>query len=341
MTACGTSYLPTPQAPQATIPPLGTEIMYWDMGVAVRIPDQWRAFFGAGQLLIASGADATRQNPPKEPLAALRYGAVEDLGLPKTATLEQITTVISGATAQRPIDQGKTSFATLDAFFVTTQDQANDLIQQAIAFRMPDGRLGWAIGLAPGSQWPNFATLFDQMRNTARILRSSTYTLPVFGARQVFADGAIAFMTPRGWVEQAVQGGARLYRAGAEEGYDDGSGLANGPQIVVSAFVAQPGEDLPAAVRRTLQIKATNPTLTNLSVGVNGAIPAAQYNTVDAASGQPITFVAFNRAVQGKNSQPGRDVTVILRWSVPATLTEAAAPALDGILKSIEPWSGP
>jgi hypothetical protein len=205
---------------------------------------------------------------------------------------------------------------------------------------MPDGRLGWAIGLAPAAIWPNFATTYDQVRGSANLLRSSAYAVSEFGANQVFSAGGIMFSTPKGWVEQAVEGGARLYRAGVEEGYADNSGLANGPQLVASTFVRVADTALSAQLVKTLQIKAPNPELKPLVIGANKAITAIEYDTVDAASGQPIAFIAFEQTVKGRNGQPDKVALVILRWSTPASLQAVVRPILDQLLGTIGPWSG-
>jgi hypothetical protein len=328
LTACNTtSYIPTPLPALPTYPALGMPYApYWDMGVSVQYPQSWQVFYGAGQLLIARDAEATRANPPTEPLISLQYATLEQLGMDKTATLEQIAGRVSRASGNtRAISAGKAAFAGLDAFYTIIEETSSNLLQQAVAFRMPDGRIGWLIGLAPRETWPNFLLTLDGVRESAKLTRSPEYPAATFGVKTYFTQGDFTLTIPTGWVDQAVPNApARLYHAQSDAAYVDGSGFANGAQLVVSAFPRVAATTIGEALGKSV---GAPPNAKIDALTISGQ-PAAQYITIDPASGQQIIFTALE--------QPSRGALVIFRWTTPATLSQVARPTLDTILKQVE-----
>lgn len=324
---CGTSYIPTPIPALPTYPALGMAYNpYWDMGVTIQYPLSWQIFYGTAQLLIAPDAEATRDNPPKEPLVSLQYATLEQLGMDKTATLEQIAGKISRASKDsQTISGGKTTFAGLDAFFMVIEEKTSNLLQQAIAFRMPDGRIGWLIGLAPRDSWANFLITLDQIRASGKLLRSSEYPVPAFGEKHYFIAGDLTLTIPKGWSDQAVpNSAARVYHAPVDLPYQDGTGFVNGAQLVLSAFPRIEAKTLAEALQKSVSA----PPNANIQIITVGGQPAAQYITADPASGQQIVFTAVERAPV--------NALIIFRWTTPATLSQVARPTLDDILKQVE-----
>ncbi len=318
-----TSYLPTPFPAIPTTPPLEPTASYWDVGMSVQYPRGWQPFYGAGQLLLAPSAQATRQNPPTQPLVSLQFATLAQLGLDKTATLQQIALTISRATADsKLVSQDKTTVAALDAYYVLIQEPKADLFQQAIAFRLPDGRVGWMIALTPGLIWANFAPTFEAVRASAKLLRPAQYAIPAVAQPHEYAPGGLTLMLPSGWVEQNVQADARLYHAPADTSYQDNSGAANGPQLVANVFTVAANLSAADALKQTLGLTA--PNFTEFSAGGK---TGARYDTTDGSTGQVVSFAALPLATPGK--------VVILRWTVPLALSEVAAPLWESILRQI------
>jgi len=320
-----TSYLPTPYPAQPTTPPLEPTASYWDIGMSVQYPRGWQAFYGAGQLLLAPSAQATRQNPPTQPLVSLQFASLSQLGLDKTATLQQIALTVSRATADsKLVSQDKTSVAALDAYYVLVQEPKADLFQQAIAFRLPDGRVGWIIALTPGLIWANFAPTFETIRTSAKLLRPAQYAVPAVTQQREYTPGGLTLMLPSGWVEQTVQADARLYHAPADIVYQDNSGAANGPQLVANVFTVTANLSAADALKQTLALSVAAPTFTEFSAGGR---TGARYDTTDGSTGQVVSFAALPLATPGK--------VAILRWSVPLALSEVTAPLWESILRQI------
>lgn len=321
--ACGTTTVPTPIPRLPTLPPLTSGATFWDMGIAILFPAGWIPFYGTRQLLIAPSADATRQNPPKTPLISLQYGTLEQLGLEKTATLQQIARVVSGASRDSTlIAESQATFAGLDAFSVAIQETTNSLLEQTIAFRMPDGRIGWLIGLAPTELWANFAPPLDSIRATGKLLRPSDYLVPSTVRQVYFSEGDMTLTLPDGWVEQPVTKDARLYHALAELTYQDSSGVANGPQIVASVFQKAPGQSASDVLRQTLGINPLRIKVSELTVAGQ---PAALYVTTEQSTGQTMIFVAVSHST--------RSSVTIFRWTTPAPLVDVTRPILDAFLR--------
>jgi hypothetical protein len=246
--------------------------------------------------------------------------------LDKTATLQQIAARVSnGSPNSKLVSGGKTQIAGLDAYFAVIEEQPLDLIQQAIAFRMPDGRIGWLIGLAPGKVWANFLLRLDDIRGSAQLLRSSEYPLPTFGEKHYFIQGDLTLTIPKGWLDQAVPNSpARLYHASTDAPYQDGSGFVNGGQLVVSAFPRITANTLAEALGKTINAPAT----AKIEALTVGGQTAAQYTTTDPTSGQVIIFTAVER--------PTRNALIIFRWTTPAALSQVTRPTLDALLKQVE-----
>lgn len=326
LTACNTTrVLPTAPPPLPTYATLNYRAAYWDMGVSLQYPAGWVAFYGAGQLLIAPTADSTRKNPPTEPLVSLQFATLEQLKLDKTATLGEIAAKISSPTqASRLIDNGQVTFGGLDAAIITVEETESQLIQQAIAFRMPDGRIGWLIGLAPSQIWANFYPTMDKIRTSGQLLRSSEFGAQLPPEKVYFPEGDLTLAFPGGWKNQAVDKSGRLYHAFDATLYQDGSGFANGPQVIVSVFPRLIGQPLTEALRKTIN-GSPDAKIDPVTVGTQ---TGAQYITRDPASGQQVTFIAIE--------QPLKNTLIIFRWTVPAPLVEVARPILENLLRGVQ-----
>ncbi len=320
----GTAPTPIPAIP--TTAPVSTTALYWDMGVSVKYPSNWAApLYGAGQVLLAPSVEATTRNPPTEPLVALQFATLEQLRVTKDTTLEAITAVVSGQQANSDVKQrmqGKAQFAGLDAFFVELEDAKNKLYEQTIAFRMPDGRIGWIIGLTPRDIWANFAPSFDQIRASGTLIKPTSYVVPKPGAMELYPQGGLSFALPEGWISKDLGGGIKLYHHKDDTPYQDGSGLSNGPQLVLRVRPLE--KDKTAADALLQMVSGADGKPIDVTVGGQAG---AQLGFTDPNTRQQVSFI-------GVPSQD-KSVITILRWTTPTTLTEVTQPLWDALLKSI------
>jgi hypothetical protein len=300
---------------------------YWDLGLSIAYPANWvMPQFIDGQMILAPTLEAARGQTPSQPVIAIRIvDPVKDLRLSKSATLEQIATAISAGNTVSVGGSGQTRIAGLDATYINISDDNTKLNGQAIAFRMPDGRVGVLIGVAPAARWADFAPTFDQMRGTTALLKPADFNVPdPNGQAGTFPQGGITFTYPKGWIERDLGGNSRLYRDSAAVEYLDDSGYVNGPQLVVIAENLPKDTGLQNALAGVVKI---NPEDKVTEVMVGGQ-PGIEFSYTDRVSGQTVTYFAF--------ASQDRTVMIVLRWTVPGILTTALRPTLDAILQSVK-----
>ncbi len=324
ITACNAR--PQPSVSSTLVPtfaPVSASANYWDLGIALKYPSNWiTPIYAAGQMmLVPTPEDATRQ-PPTAPIVELQFATLEQLHLDKTATLMQIAELVSGQTrTTKQFTSSSSTFAGLDAGAVLISDVTNNLAEEAIAFRAPDGRIGWLIALAPLDIWANFAPTFDTIRTTATLLRPHDYPAPTVSVPTTFPLGGLTFLLPPDWKATSLSGGVTIYHSTSDFAYRDGSGFANGSQLVVRALPLTEGVSIADAL---LDVIGSGDKPSAITIGT---ATGAQVIRTDASTGQQIHFIAFA-------SQDGTILNV-LRWTTPSALTDAAAPLLDSILKSV------
>jgi hypothetical protein len=325
----------TPARPQVpsdipTVPTPGTlnkPALYWDLGLNVKYPENWAApQFIDGQMIIAPTLDAARGQTPTQPVVAIRIvDPVKDLRLSKSASMEQIAAAISAGQGVSISSSGPTKVAGLDASYINLTDDNAKLNGQAIAFRMPDGRVGVMIGVAPIGVWADFAPTFDQMRGKTALLKPAEYSLPdPNGPATSFPQGGISFTYPKGWIDHDLGGNTRLYRDSAVVEYLDDSGYVNGPQLVVIAESLPKDMPLQTALGRVVKI---NPEDKVTEVMIGGQ-PGIQFSYTDRVSGQTVSYISF--------ASQDRTVMIVMRWTVPGILTDAVRPILDAMLQSVK-----
>lgn len=317
---------PTPLPIIPTTAPIGSSAIYWDIGVSVKYPANWAApLYGTGQMLLAPSVEATTHNPPTDPLVALQVATLEQIGATKDTTLEDITGIVSGKNRNHDATQrfqGKAQFAGLDAFFIDLEDPNAKIYEQTIAFRMPDGRIGWLIGLAPRDIWANFAPSFDQVRASGALLKPADYTVPKLGMVELYPQGGLSFNLPEGWINKDLGNGIKLYHHKDDLTYQDGSGYSNGPQLVLRVRPLESGKNAADALLQVVSGVDSKPK--EVSVGGQSG---AQIGFTDPNSNQQVTFV----------SVPSQDKSVIniLRWTVPTALSEVTQPLWNNLLSSV------
>jgi hypothetical protein len=314
--------------------PLSRIVQYWDLGLSITYPDNWTApQFIAGQVLLAASPAAAGNQPPTQPVIAIRIvDPVNQLGLSKTATLDQIALMVGGGQNTTIDTQGTASVAGLDAAYVGLVENNANLYGQVYAFRMPDGRVGAIIGLAPLGIWANFLPTLDQVRAGITLLRPADFgALDVSSEVSRLLPGGITFNYPKGWIDQEQGSSARLYRSSAASGYVDDSGFVNGPQLMVRAVPL--AKD--ATLRTSLIQMISSPSSERGAAVTVGGQPGFQIAFTEPASGQSVTFVAV--ASQDKTAM------IVFRWTTPGLLADAVRPAFDTILQSVKfgPGLGP
>jgi hypothetical protein len=299
---------------------------YWDLGLSVKYPDNWVVpQFIVGQIILAPTLEAARGQTPTQPVVAIRIvDPVKDLRLSKSATLDQIAAAISAGQNVRIGSSGATTIAGLDAAYLDLTDDNAKLNGQAIAFQMPDGRVGVMIGVAPIGVWADFAPTFDQMRGATALLKPADFGAPDSnGPTAIFPPGGISFTYPKGWIDHDLGGNTRLYRDSAAVEYLDDSGYVNGPQLVVISQALPRDMPLQTALARVVRI-APEDKVTQVMVGGQAGI---QFSYTDRVSGQVLTYVSF--------ASQDRTVMIVLRWTTPGILKDALRPTLDTILQSV------
>ncbi len=325
LASCSTGASPTPEPVPGTPGPLTKTADYWDLGLRIKYPDNWAVpQFLSGQMTLA-GSMAALHGTSAEPIVAIRVAdPVRDFHLSKDATLQQIAAVMSSGQGVTISGTGTTNVAGLDAAFINLTETNAQMYGQAVAFRMPDGRVGSIIGVAPFDQWANFAPTFDQMRNSVVLLKPADFTVPTMSNQPVsFAPGGLTFELPQGWIDGDAGSGARLYHDGASIAYLDDSGFVNGPQLVLRAWSFTPTAALRDVLTKTIQVNAGD-TVLDITVG---GTPGVQITSSDPTTGQIVLFI-------GVTSQD-KTVLNVFRWTAPGILAQALQPTLNGILQSV------
>jgi hypothetical protein len=257
---------------------------------------------------------------------------VKQLGLSTTATLAQIALMVGGGQNTALDTQGTTSVAGLDAAYVGLIEGSANLYGQIYAFRMPDGRVGAVIGLAPLSIWANFLPTLDQIRAGMTLLKPAYFgALDVSSEESRLLPGGITFNYPKGWIDQGLDSSARLYRASTTSSYVDDSGFVNGPQLMVRAVPLARDATLRTSLIQLIGSPSSEP---GAAVTVGGQ-PGFQITFAEPGSGQSVNFVAV--ASQDKTAM------IVFRWTTPGLLADALRPAFEAILRSVKfgPSLGP
>ena len=322
LVACGSgSGAPTPLPIVPTFAPVTADAAYWDLGVSVKYPDNWIApLYDSGHMLLVPTKNDVARQPPVNPIVELQFATLAQLHFTKEATLAQIVAYVSGQTATtKPLNVHTSQFAGLDASLIDLEDAQNQLEEETIAFRMPDGRIGWLLGLGPSSTWGDFITTFDAIRASGMLLKPTAYNVLQPNTNATFAQGGLTFSIPATWKSQSLGSSVTLYNS--DTAYNDSSGFANGPQLVVRALPLGKAQSLADALT---QVIGTTTKPTDMTVGNQ---PAVQVITSDAHTGQQIIFIA--------TASQDKSVLNVLRWTTPAPLSEVTRPLLDTILKSV------
>ncbi len=273
-------------------------------------------------MIVPSAADAQRQ-PPINPLIEVQISTLAQLNLRKEATLSEIASLVSHQSAAY-IQQGsstETTFAGLDAVGLTLIDTPDNLLQQTVTFRLPDGRIGWMLGLGPLGNWADFAPSFDAMRASAVLISPTQYPVITLSPDAIhFAPGKLQFRLPASWIGATGKSGTALYHGAQDTLYQDGSGFANGAQLVIQAQPMIKGQD---AARNLIAVIGSGPTKPEtITVGTaSNPRPAARVIVNDPATQQQVIFIAVPSADQSTVS--------ILRWTSPAGLTGVTQPLLE------------
>jgi hypothetical protein len=325
ISGCAPAASPTANPAQISTPgPLTKTADYWDLGLRIPYPDNWvTPQFLNGQMTLGGSVNAMRGSAA-EPVIAIRIvDPVKDFRLSKNATLQQIAAAMSAGQGVTISKTGPTSVAGLDAAFIDLTENRASMYGQAIAFRMPDGRVGSIIGVAPFEMWADFAPTFDKMRQTATLIKPTDFSVPQSGSTQAnFPTGGLSFTLPQGWISKNLGGNAYLYRQNGMDEYLDDSGFVNGPQLVLLARRLASGVNLRTAMTSLVNVgdKVSDTTV--------GGQPALLVTSADQTSGQVILFIGV----------PSQDKTVlnVFRWTAPSLVAQAVRPTLDAILQSVK-----
>ncbi|MCC7449756.1 MAG: hypothetical protein IT324_20215 [Anaerolineae bacterium] len=329
MTACTSSTLQNPinLTSMPTPGALTKTVYFWDLGVSMKYPENWVApQFNAGQVVVVSSPDAIRNRIVAQPIVALRIvDPLRELGLAKNATLDQIARAAGASSSTaRVTPGGNTSVAGQDAAYVNVSEDSVKLNSLSLAFRMPDGRVGVLIGVAPKDQWGDFAPTLENMRVSIALLKPTDFPLPEMGSDvRTYPQGGITFNTPKGWIDKDLGSNTRQYRDPALADYPDGSGYVNGPQLFAFGVPLPPGAALDAVLKPFVNARANDPVK---STTVGGQ-PALEILITNATTGQTVNYTGF--ASQDKT------VLIVFRWTTPAILTDALRPTFESILKSV------
>jgi hypothetical protein len=315
---------PTPEDGSAA---LTAQVDYWDLGLRIAYPLGWSApQFSAGQLALSPPGAVGEDGTLLAPIVALRiFDPVADFELAKDATFIQIAAAVNVAPGQTVAmtSSGDTTIAGLDAGYADILDGETSQAGQTVAFMMPDGRYGALLAVAPLDVWADFAPTFSAIRQSAVLLLPADYQAPEAGDEVEFSPGSVHLTLPAGWTAESVDDSAHLYGDPAHSAYMDGSGFANGPQLVILAQ-PRPAEGTLAEALAAVIGESAGDVTGDVSVGER---PAALRQTVDARSGQIIAFVGFEAA-------DGATLN-IFRWTTPGILRDASQPVLLAILASV------
>jgi hypothetical protein len=315
-------------APYITPGPLNKTAAFWDLGISVKYPENWvDPQYIAGQMTLAQSLQAAHGKSATEPVIALSIRNNSQLRLSKDASLQDIAAALTAGPGVTFTDKRSTTFAGLDAASINLTDATNQLYGSVLAFRLPDGRLGSLISVAPFDQWAEFAPTLDKMLISAGLLKPADFKLPApGGSTGVFPAGGIAFSLPQGWVSKQVgtdANTATIYRNSADTDYLDNSGFVNGPQLVIIGRTLAPSQTVRDALT-TMITKMPGDQIGDVKVGDQSG---TQILSVDPQTGQGIIFV-------GVASQDKR-VLMVFRWTAPGILAQATRPMFDSILSSV------
>ena len=315
----------TQNAPNITPGPLTNKVQYWDLGLSIKYPSNWeQPQFLASQMTLAQSMQAAQGRSVTEPVVALSTRNDSQLGLSKDATLQDIAAAISTGPGVTLSNQRTTSLAGLDAAFLDLKDDTNKLYGAVFAFRLPDGRLGSLISVAPFSEWADFAPTLDAMQQSVTLLKPSDFKVPASGgSTATFPAGGLTFSLPEGWVSKSLgKNGTTLYRSSTDTDYLDNSGFANGPQLVIIGQTLAQGQSIRSAMTAMIAGQSGD-KITDIQVGDQ---VGTQILSSDAATGQVVNFI-------GVTSQDKR-VLMVLRWTTPGNLSDVTLPMLGSILGS-------
>lgn len=306
---------------------LAAQIDYWDLGLRIAYPSGWNApEFSSGQMTLSPPGTLGENGALLGPVVALRlFDPARDLKMPKDASFVQIAAGVNVAPGQTVAmtSSGDVTIAGLDGGYADILDGEAGLAGQTVAFMMPDGRYGALVAVAPLDAWADFAPTFSAIRQSAALLRPADYRPPGPGHEVQFAPGGVHLALPAGWTAETVDDHARLYRDPSQGAYVDGSGFANGPQLVLLAQPRPAGGTLSEALAAVVGAHPGDETGEMRA----GGQPAALRRTIDARTGQIIAFI-------GVQSADGATLN-ILRWTTPGILRDASQPVLDAILGSV------
>jgi len=330
LTACTSSTLQNPiNLTRMPTPGALTKTLYfWDLGVSMKYPDNWVApQFNAGQVVVESSPDAIRNRIVAQPIVALRIvDPLRELGLSKNATLDQIARAASASSSTAKVTPGgNTSVAGQDAAYVNVSEESVKLYSLSLAFRMPDGRVGVLIGVAPQDQWGDFAPTLENMRASMALLKPADFKLPEMGPDvRTFPQGGITFNLPKDWIEKDLGRNTRQYRDPTLADYPDGSGYVNGPQLIAFGVPLSQGASLDSVLKPFVNAQASD----SVKSTTVGGQPALELLITNATTGQIVNYTGF--ASQDKT------VMIVFRWTTPAILTDALRPTFESILKSVK-----
>src|SRR5215212_10260209 len=89
LTACAPADNTAPTPTYILPGPLTKTVVYWDLGVSLKYPENWAdPVFAAGQLIIPTSPDVPRQQKPSQPLVSLRVIDPVSFNLPKDVKLD-------------------------------------------------------------------------------------------------------------------------------------------------------------------------------------------------------------------------------------------------------------
>jgi hypothetical protein len=303
------------------------------MGMRLKYPTDWaEPQFTSGQMMLTKSLDSVGKQPLTQPVVSLNLVNTRALKIAKDATLQDIVLRVSSGPDVTVRDAQDVKIAGLDAAYLALTDTHLDVNGYALAFRLPDGRVGSFIAIAPTSLWAYVVPAFEQMRITAALIKPADYLASQGGTSGAstsalttsasFPPGGVTFSLPAGWtgINQAP---ARLYFEGAHPPYVDQSGFSNGPHLTIIAQRINAGTKIRDAIPSIVQ-GLPGDTIADVNIGGQTGV---EIDSFDPVTSQAIVFVAFP-------SQDG-SVMIIFRWTVPGMLTDTLRPTLDAIVQSI------
>ncbi|MEP7287022.1 MAG: hypothetical protein ABI947_14800 [Chloroflexota bacterium] len=326
LAGCGSipGQVPATLIPAETPGPLQKVAYYWDMGISVKYPNDWvDPQFDSGQMILARSVEAASDATVTKPLVSFGLVDVQKLGLPNTAKLQDILSALAVGPDVQVREANAVYVAGLDAAYMALTDTKTLVNGFALTFRLPDGRVGSMIAIAPTTIWAYDFPTFEAIRQSTRLIKPTEFVAPVPGTETaVYPTGGITFTQPKGWTARDFMG-ARLYHEANLPEYVDNSGFANGPHLTIAAKSLPQNLSVRDAMTQTISMLPSD-KVSDITVGSQ---PAVQIASSDAATGQAITFVGF--------TSTDRTVLMIFRWTTPGILAEVARPAFDALLNSV------